>query len=54
MPEVKIILLLLFKVTENETGSQLSDTGPLVLWFEYAKPVARAISFRQSWPSCSP
>ena len=31
--EVKVILSPLSKVTQNETGSQVSDTGPLVLWF---------------------
>ena len=26
------LTLTLCKVTQNETGSQVSDTGPLVLW----------------------
>ena len=31
--EVKIILWPLSKITQNETGSQVSDTEPLVLWY---------------------
>ena len=33
--EVKVILWSLSKVTQNETGSQVSDKPPLVLWFEF-------------------
>ena len=33
VPRVKVILWSLSKVTQNETGSQVSNTGPMVLWF---------------------
>ena len=32
IPEVKVIPWSLSKVTQNETGFQVSDTGPSVLW----------------------
>ena len=36
MPEIKVILWSLSKVTQNETGSQVSDTGPFQrLWLLY-------------------
>ena len=32
VPDIKVILRPLSKVTQNETGSQVRDAGPLVLW----------------------
>ena len=37
--EVKAILWSLSKVTQNENGSQVSDTGPMVLWSLFWKEV---------------
>ena len=31
VPDIKVTLTL-SKVTQNETGSQVKDAGPLVLW----------------------